>query len=179
MKKLFLTGELSLACLLTLTFMFMQSCNEQKTATDFAVEKIDSLFNNRYAAIENNENRPGGAVYILKGDTVIFDKGYGIADLATGSPIDGNTFFNIASVSKQFTAMAILQLQEEGKLSVEDALSKYFPDFKADFFKRIKIKHLLSHSSGLPDLRPRDNRDFVLHATDMECIEFFKELDAF
>lgn len=177
MKKLFLTCELSLACLLTLTFMFMQSCNGQKTATDFAVEKIDSLFNNRYATIENNENRPGGAVYILKGDTVIFDKGYGIADLATGSPIDGNTFFNIASVSKQFTAMAILQLQEEGKLSVEDALSKYFPDFKADFFKRIKIKHLLSHSSGLPDLRPRDNRDFVLHATDMECIEFFKELD--
>ena len=87
MKKFFLTGELSLACLLTLTFMFMQSCNEQKTATDFAVEKIDSLFNNRYAAIENNENRPGGAVYILKGDTVIFDKGYGIGITAEHSVI--------------------------------------------------------------------------------------------
>lgn len=177
MKIKILTAELSLFLSLTLTFTFMQSCNEKKNAADIAVERIDSLFNARYATAGNNQARPGGAVYILKGESVLFDKGYGLADLTTGSKIDGNTFFNIASVSKQFTALAILQLQQEGKLNIEESLDKYFPEFKADFFKRIKIKHLLSHSSGLPDLRPRDNRDFVLHATDMESIEFFKELE--
>lgn len=150
----------------------MQSCNEKKSAKDIAVERIDSLFSARYG-----ENTPGAAVLIKVGDEVIFDKGYGIADIDTKAKIDGNTFFNIASVSKQFTAMAIMKLQEEGKLSLEDNVKKYFPEFKGDFFERIKIKHLLSQSSGLPDLRPRDDRNFVLTATDMQSIEFFKDLD--
>ena len=168
---------MALTCLSALTLTLMQSCNEKKNATDVVAERLDSLFTARYSIIENGENIPGGSVYILKGDTVIFEKSYGVADLNTGAAIDGNTFFNIASVSKQFTAMAILQLHEEEKLSLEDDMSKYFPEFKADFFKRIKIKHLLSHSSGLPDLRPREDRNFVLTATDKESIEFFKELD--
>ena len=56
------------------------------------------------------EGEPGAAVLVLKGDHVLFDKGYGLADLQTRAPIDGNTSFNIASVSKQFTAVAVLQL---------------------------------------------------------------------
>ncbi len=165
-KATFLLTTLLISCL-------MVSCNENsKTASQMVAEKLDSLFSARYG-----ENTPGGTVFIMKGDETIYQKNYGIANYDTDLKIDTNTFFNIASVSKQFTAMAILKLHEEGKLSIEDNVKKYFPEFKADFFERIKIKHLLSQCSGLPDDRPRDDRNFVLTATDMQSIEFFKELD--
>lgn len=152
---------------------FMSSCNEKSTTAKQAVaEKLDSLFTARYG-----ENTPGGAVFIMKGNETVFEKSYGIANYDTKLKIDSNTFFNIASVSKQFTAMALLKLHEEGKLSIEDNVKKYFPEFKAEFFERIKIKHLLSQCSGLPDARPRDDRNFVLTATDMQSTGFFKELD--
>lgn len=165
-KGLFLLTTLLISCL-------MISCNgNKKSANQIIAEKLDSLFTARYG-----ENTPGGTVYIMKGDETVFKKDYGVANYDTDLKIDANTFFNIASVSKQFTAMAILKLHEEGKLSIEDNIKKYFPEFKADFFERIKIKHLLSQCSGLPDDRPRDDRNFVLTATDMQSIEFFKELD--
>ena len=97
------------------------------------------------------DGEPGAAVLILQGDKIIFDRGYGIADLQTKAPIDGDTFFNIASVSKQFTSVAILQLAEDGKLSLDDPVSKFFPEFKAGFWNDITIRHLLSHSSGVPE----------------------------
>ncbi len=153
--------------------VFMVSCNQNsKTANDILAEKLDSLFAQRYS-----ENTPGGSALILKGNDVVYEKSWGVANYKTNAKIDSNTFFNIASVSKQFTAMAILKLHEEGKLSIEDNVKQYFPEFKADFFKKIKIKHLLAHSSGLPDDRPRTDRNFVLTATDMQSIEFYKELD--
>ena len=152
---------------------FMSSCNENSTIAKQAVaEKLDSLFTARYG-----ENTPGGAVFIMKGNETVFEKSYGIANYDTKLKIDSNTFFNIASVSKQFTAMALLKLHEEGKLSIEDNVKKYFPEFKAEFFERIKIKHLLSQCSGLPDARPRDDRNFVLTATDMQSTGVFKELE--
>ncbi len=153
--------------------VFMVSCNQNsKTANDILAEKLDSLFAQRYG-----EGTPGGSAIILKGNDVVYEKSWGVANYKTNATIDSNTFFNIASVSKQFTAMAILKLHEEGKLSIEDNVKQYFPEFKADFFKKIKIKHLLSHSSGLPDDRPRTDRNFVLTATDMQSIEFYKELN--
>ena len=83
---------MALTCLSALTLTLMQSCNEKKNATDVVAERLDSLFTARYSIIENGENIPGGSVYILKGDTVIFEKSYGVADLNTGAAIDGNTF---------------------------------------------------------------------------------------
>ena len=105
--------KLSFFLLISLTLMV--SC-KQNTA------QLDRLFSGMFPPDE-----PGAAVLILKGDDILFDKGYGVADLETKKPIDGNTFFNIASVSKQFTAVAILQLAEAGKLSLEDPVAMYFP----------------------------------------------------
>ncbi len=99
------------------------------------------------------DGEPGAAVLIMVGDDVVFDRGYGIADLSDGRPIDGDTFFNIASVSKQFTAVAVLQLAERGLLSLDDEVRKYFPEFADPIWEGIFIKHLLSHSSGIPDAR--------------------------
>lgn len=137
-----------------------------------AVAKLDALCTALFPADE-----PGAAVLVLRGDRVVFDKGYGIADLQTRKPIDGNTFFNIASVSKQFTATAVLQLAEEGKLSLEDPVSLYFPEYEADFWKEIRIKHLLSHSSGIPDARGGIPRELKIKGDEALAMSYLPALD--
>ncbi len=120
---------------------------------------------------------PGAAVLVLKGDQVIFDKAYGLANLESGTAIDGNTPFNLASVSKQFTAVAVLQLVEEGKISLEDPVSKYFPEFESDIWKEIRLKHLLSHSSGVPDERGYLTREQKIEGDEALATEYLKTLD--
>ena len=137
------------------------SCSSPVSSSQLALNQIDSLFTALYPA-----NEPGTAVLILKGDSVLFNKGYGLADMETKIPVDGKTFFCIASISKQFAGVALMLLQEQGLLSLDDNVQKFFPHFKAPFFKEITLRHLLSHTSGIPDARPRSDRHFVLTATD-------------
>ena len=137
-----------------------------------ALQKVDELCSELFP-----EGEPGAAVLILQGDEIIFDKGYGVADINTMAPITGDTFFNIASVSKQFTATGILKLMEEGKLSLEDNVAMYHPEFKADFWKNVKIKHLLSHSSGIPDARRGLTREQRIHGDDALAMQYFVDLD--
>ncbi len=136
------------------------------------VAKLDQLCSSLFP-----DGEPGAAVLVMKGDDIIFDKGYGIADIETKKAIDGNTFFNIASVSKQFTAVAVLQLAEEGKLSLEDPVSKYFPEFKAPFWNDIRIKHLLSHSSGVPDARGGIPRELKIKGDEKLAMSYLPDLD--
>ncbi|MBL7848573.1 MAG: serine hydrolase [Cyclobacteriaceae bacterium] len=111
------------------------------------------------------DDQPGGAVLVMKDTSVIFSKGYGLADLKTREPITAKTLFNLGSISKTFVSYGILILQAEGKLSVEDSLLMYFPDFKnKEIAKRIRIKHLLTHTSGLPDNR-QVSKDSVFYLT--------------
>lgn len=133
--------------------------------TDSFTSSLDSLFTKAFPADE-----PGGAILIMKGDRIIFSQGYGIADLATQSKINSQTLFNLGSISKTFVANAILILQSQGKLSVEDSMEKYFPDFKdKQIAQKVKIKHLLTHTSGLPDIRQtRQDSVFYLTAKDAE-----------
>lgn len=151
-----------------------QSCKyDNQMKQEVAMNRIDSLFISQYS-----ENEPGAEVLVLKGDSVIFQKGYGISNMETGTPIDENTFFNIASVSKQFSGVALMMLSEEGKLSLDDNVKRWFPDFKADFFEKITLRHLLSHSSGIPDSRDRKDRTFVTTATDVESYSYLVNLDS-
>lgn len=163
MKKTFL--------ITLITAIIMTSCTSQAARDRQASASLDSLFTSLY-----HSDEPGAAVLILKGDDIVYDRGFGIANLNTGAKIDGNTFFNIASVSKQFSATAILKLAQEGKLSLDDNVKKYFPEFKSDFFKDITLRNLLSHTSGIGDERPRDNRDFVLYSTDVDSYSYMKDL---
>jgi CubicO group peptidase (beta-lactamase class C family) len=78
---------------------------------------------------------------------VLFKKGYGLADVARGAAFTPDTKSRIGSITKQFTASAILKLQEQGKLSVQDKLSKYFPDFPRG--DEVTLHHLLTHTSGI------------------------------
>ena len=116
---------------------------------------------------------PGMAVLVAKpNDHTIFSKGYGLADLKQLTPVTPKTIFNLGSISKTFVAFGILKLQEMGKLSIEDPLLKYFPNFNnKSLVKDIRIKHLLSHTSGLPDNRPVE-RDSIFFLTANDAQNF-------
>ena len=130
--------------LLTVAF-FLLICNDALSQKNkAAAKKIDSLF------ASYNSKTPGVAVAVLKDGKIIFKKGYGMANLDHNIPVTPKTVFNIASVSKQFTAFAIYLLKEEGKISLEDRVKKYMPELPAHA-DSIKIKHLLAHTSGLRD----------------------------
>jgi len=107
--------------------------------------KVDSIFT---CIIWNRS--PGAAVGVIKNGEFVHIRGYGVADLRTGKKITPDTKFQLASVSKQFTAMAVMMLEEESKLSYDDKISIYFDNTPRQW-KRITIKHLLTHTSGLPD----------------------------
>jgi CubicO group peptidase (beta-lactamase class C family) len=92
---------------------------------------------------------PGAAIAVIKDGSVVFKKGYGVADLDSKAPITPSTNFNICSMTKQFTAYAILQLQRDGKLSLDDKLSRFFPDFVPGVATKVSVRQLLTHSSGI------------------------------
>jgi len=91
-----------------------------------------------------------GAVLVARAGEIRLRMGYGLADRAKKIPNTPQTRFRIASITKQFTAMAILMLQEQGKLNVQDAFCDYFPDCPAAW-KAITIHQLLTHTSGIPN----------------------------
>ena len=107
--------------------------------------KADSLF-----AEWNKPGRPGAAIGVVYQGKLIYAKGFGEADVETGVRIGPETIFHVASVSKQFTAYAIVLLAQEGKLSLDDDIRKYLPEVP-DFGKTITIRHLIHHTSGLRD----------------------------
>jgi CubicO group peptidase (beta-lactamase class C family) len=109
-----------------------------------SASQIDKLF----AGIDAKS--PGGAVLVIKDGQPIFQRGYGLTDLRTLHKIDEHTNFRLASVTKQFTSMAIMLLVHDGKLRYDEKLTEVFPEFPA-YGKTITIRNLLNHTSGLPD----------------------------
>jgi len=146
-------------------------------ARDMNKEELRRSIDVVFDAVYNNPADPGAAVLIMQGNDTLYSRCFGVADMETRAPITFGTNFCIASVSKQFSAVALMQLAEQGKLSLNDPLSKFFPEFQAPFFKDITLHHILSHTSGIPDARPRDDRDFVLYSTDVNSVGYMKTLD--
>lgn len=103
------------------------------------------------------EHIAGLSLAVVKDSKIAYARGFGARDLKAGLPATPDTLYGIGSITKSFTAMAILQLQEAGKLSVDDPVSKHLPEFKLGREgKPIAIHHLLTHSSGIPDLGAAD-----------------------
>jgi CubicO group peptidase (beta-lactamase class C family) len=89
------------------------------------------------------------AVLVARDGQILVNKGYGLANRQRGTPITPDTIFPLASISKQFTALAIMQLEEAGLLSVDDPLAIYYPGYPRS--DEITLHHMLTHSSGLPN----------------------------
>ena len=118
------------------------SNRDQSTSTD-AATKIDQLF-----AKWDKQDSPACALAVIKDGETIYKRGYGIANLDHGIPISSKSVFNIASVSKQFTAMSIALLASERKLSLDDDIRKYLPELPR-YESPITIRHLIYHISGI------------------------------
>ena len=106
------------------------------------------------ARLEANPNAFIGAVLVARGDQILFRQVYGMADIQNQTPLRVNSRFRLASISKQFTAAAILKLQDEGRLKTSDKVCAWIqpcPDAWAD----LTIAHLISHTSGIPDVMQR------------------------
>lgn len=136
-------------------------------AVDVA-SQVDALMKKRYSS-----DTPGAAIMILKGDSLVMEKYYGVADMETKEPISVLTRFNIASVSKQFTVVGALRLVNEGKITLNDTLASFFPKYTEPFWKQLQIWHLMSHTSGLPDSRDRSSREACVFANDSISMSYF------
>jgi CubicO group peptidase (beta-lactamase class C family) len=116
----------------------------QPPSRDLA-KQLDSAFSGLASA-----DTPGFALLVTKDGKIVFEKGYGVRDLRSKTAIDVRTNFRLASFTKQFTAMGIMLLVHEGKLSYDRSLTEIFPEFP-EYGKRITVRNLLNHTGGLPD----------------------------
>ena len=108
-------------------------------------QQVDKVFSKWDSAAS-----PGCALSVIKEEQIVYKRGYGMADLDHDIPITPETVFHVASISKQFTAAAIIMLAREGKLSLDDDVRKYITELP-DFGAPITIRHLVHHTSGLRD----------------------------
>jgi CubicO group peptidase (beta-lactamase class C family) len=107
--------------------------------------RVDSLFNTLI-----KPSGPGCAVGVYRNGNVVLTRGYGVANVSSGAPITASTTFNLGSASKAFTALAVLMLEQEGKLSLDDDVRKWLPELP-EYGEPIRLRDLLFHTSGLRD----------------------------
>lgn len=149
----------------------VQHSASRVAATKNLATEIDAIFNQAYTI-----NSPGATVLIAKDDKIIYRKAFGMANLELKVKMKPENVFQLASITKQFTSVAILMLMEQGKLSLKDPLSKYIADFPRG--NEITLHHLLNHTSGiksytnLPAFRTKTRLDM----SPEEIISFFKNL---
>jgi CubicO group peptidase (beta-lactamase class C family) len=116
-----------------------------QSLSDATVRRIDSVF-----AMYDSRATPGCATSVIRDGQIVFAKGYGMSNFEHDVPITPGSIFHVASISKHFTAMSIVLLAKDGKLSLDDDIRKYLPEVP-DFGQRITIRHLIHHTSGLRD----------------------------
>ena len=107
--------------------------------------RVDAIMTGAIAA-----DQPGASVVVIWNGQVVHGAAYGLADVATGRPNRTSSTFHMASMGKQFTALALLMLRDEGKLSLDDPIGKHFPEL-ARFGPELTVRQLLHHTSGIPD----------------------------
>ena len=115
-------------------------------ARDEKALRADSVFRQF-----DRTDSPGCALGVYQDGVVRYARGYGLASLEQAVPLSPRTVLDVGSISKQFTAMSILLLQKDGKLSLDDPVRKYFPEMPA-YADRVSLRHALSQTSGLRDL---------------------------
>jgi D-alanyl-D-alanine carboxypeptidase len=133
--------------------------------------RIDSLMNSIYKS-----DAPGAVLAIQQHHKTIFEKSYGLADMVSKKEISADDNFNIGSLTKQFTAFALLTLLNEGKFSLNDSIGKFFK--LPNVLSGIRINQLLSHSSGIPDHYHFTDTNKVKHATDRDVLVALQSADS-
>ena len=183
----------------TLLFLMVVACNNNPTASSTTPALADSSYQvgsfadsgrrerirETFPVIERmfrehaeKNNIPGLAFGLVVDGELMFAGNYGYTDIARKIPVTSSSLFRIASMTKSFTAMAILRLRDEGKLQLDDAVEKYVPAMKNQLYPTtdapvVTIRHLLTHGAGFPEDNPWGDRQ--LADTDKEFMEFLNE----
>ena len=132
---------------------------------------MDALFSD-YA----QPGSPGASVIVIAGDKVLFKKAYGLANVEAKIAAATNTNYRLASVTKQFTAMAIMLLAERKRLSYDDSLACFFPGFP-EYGKQITVRQLLNHTSGIIAYEDVMDEKATVPLTDQDVLELMKRQD--
>lgn len=123
---------------------------QYQTETEVDIARIETVTDSLANLIIGNEEVPGMNVAVAKDGEILFLKSYGLADVEMNTKVDAGTVFGLASVTKQYTAAAIMRLIEQGKISLEDPITKFLPDYPVQG-RNVTVHHLLSHTSGMKD----------------------------
>lgn len=143
----FATRNIRRACLSLIAafclLLIIHAAVAAQALDDKTLKAMDELMSKAYPS-----NEPGAAVLIIKDGRMVLRKGYGMADLELGVAVEPDMVFRLGSITKQFTAVCILMLVEQGKLSLSDDITKFFPDYPTHG-RAITVEHLLTHTSGI------------------------------
>lgn len=149
----------TLSVIVILSFTIFQSCTTPSFKQNIEVnsleigflEKVDSVVLNKM----NQYNIPGLSIGIIRNDSIIYNKGFGVRSIKSNSLVTENTIFHTASLSKLFTALAAMKLIEQNAITIDDKLVEILPElsYNDKRVEKITIKNLLNHTSGLPDIR--------------------------
>ena len=168
----FQTFNMQKSILLFFSFTFVLLFAQGQSLQDKILEKsLDSLISSQIKVTE-----PGCALLIAKDGQIVYDKAFGSANLELNVPLQSDMVFRIGSITKNFTAVAILQLAEQGKISLKDSIQQYIKDFPSKGYT-ITIENLLTHTSGIIDYTSIDNPDPYIERRDFTpqfIINYFK-----
>lgn len=139
-------NRLLLVVLLTFFLSTFTSAQDSIQPVDASADPVDA-----YVHAEMQKRQiPGLALLIVRDGKIVRAQGYGFSNVELKVPVRPETIFQSGSMGKQFTASAVMMLVEQGKLSLDDPLTKFFPDAPAAW-RRVKVKNLLSHTGGFTD----------------------------
>jgi CubicO group peptidase (beta-lactamase class C family) len=158
-----------LTLLIAFAFLFNMAGAQQKDPGQLSAE-FDKILTQHFKAGE-----PGATALVARNGQVIYKKAFGMSNIELEVPMQPDNIFRIGSITKQFTAVAILQLMEQGKLSLQDEITKFIPDYPTQGNK-ITIEHLLTHTSGIESYtRMKDYKDRMpIDMKPEEMIDHFK-----
>ena len=151
-------------------------CSELEALED--LEKLEALEAEEVKIIDDmfdpfdKDTVPGATVAIFFKGKIIFQKAYGLANLEEDIPATLDTQYRLASMTKQFTAMAIMILAEEGLLDYDDSISTFFPDYPSFIGHRITVRHLLNHTSGVIHYKPLMPEDQTEPLSDQDVLGY-------
>jgi CubicO group peptidase (beta-lactamase class C family) len=157
-------GDLNARVPIGLTALMTARLSGQKGVYDFLIQQgadaslpipAPERLTDAFLASRFDAKSPGAAVLVARDGKILFEKGYGLADVEHQVLITPETKFRIGSITKQFTASAILRLQEAGRLRVTDQLARYYPDFPRG--NEVTLRHLLTHTSGIHSYTEQPN----------------------
>lgn len=173
----FIRGRLivSMVFFLVISFCGFNVYADQNTKNNKVLDEIDKYLNGSM----NKLPVPGMSIVIVKDDAILFSKGYGVESIDTNQPMTKNSSSAIGSLTKSFTAVAMLQLVEHGKVSLEDLVIKHIPWFKTldeENSRKITIKMLLSNTSGLPTEVNADKLFLSIETSNIAREEFIRSL---